>query len=82
MNKDELKKALVELCERERVYVSHYSIQMDAIEMALDLAIQELISLRGKKVCEFRSCNMPTWFISTNPLIKVLDQFRTLYKEG
>lgn len=47
MNKEELKKALVELCERERVYVSHYSIQMDAIEMALDLAIQELISLMG-----------------------------------
>ena len=80
MTSHDLKRALLDLCEREKVGVPADAGRMDAVELALEVAIYELVCVGNLNVCDCPHCTQPQWMTSTSAPVRVLDTFRELYK--
>ena len=78
----DLKQALLDLCEREKVGVPADTERMDAVELALELAIYELVCVGNLNVCDCPSCKYPQWQTETEPIVQVLRDFNELHKKA
>lgn len=78
----DLKQALLDLCEREKVGVPADAGRMDAVELALELAIYELVCVGNLNVCDCPHCKYPQWQTETEPIVQVLRDFNELHKKA
>ena len=82
MTPHDLKQALLDLCEREKVGVPADAGRMDAVELAIEVAIYELVCLGNLNVCDCPHCQYPQWQTETEPIVQVLEEFNALYKKA